>query len=78
MSFQKYEHWVKTATVGRTPLDEEFLELWRACREWKPVYESLGNVEPDDPITWALKALEAKAEHALADFPPPREDQGNG
>lgn len=77
MSYEKYKHWVETSTVGRTPLDEHFLKLWQACREWRPVYESLSYGEPepmpDDPITWALKALEAAADEALADFPnPPR------
>jgi hypothetical protein len=80
MSFEKYEHWVKTSRVGRTPLDEEFLALWRAAREWKPVYESLSYGEPqpmpDDLITSALKALEAKADEAFADFPKPPSREG--
>ena len=75
MSFERYEHWVRTSRVGKTPLDDEFLELWRACREWKPVYESLsyGMKEPmpDDPITAALNALEAKAKYSLDGFPDP-------
>lgn len=37
-----------------------YKKLEEACREWKPVYESLGNEPPDDPITWALNDLDGK------------------
>ncbi len=43
-----------------------YAKLEAACREWKPVYESLSYGEPepmpDDPITAALKELDSAVE----------------
>lgn len=53
-------------------LSGPMLKLWKAAREWKPVYESLSYGEPepmpDDPITDALKELEAKAAELYAQW----------
>jgi hypothetical protein len=46
-------------------ISDGIIELWRACREWRPVYESLGNDPPDDWITDALNRLEK----TLGDLP---------
>jgi hypothetical protein len=53
-------------------LSGPMFKLWKAARDWKPVYESLSYGEPepmpDDPITDALKELEAKAAELYAQW----------
>ncbi len=49
-----------------------YAKLEAACREWKPVYESLSYGEPepmpDDPITAALKELDSAVETSSPNY----------